>query len=143
QLAKPLEMPAGNVRVRQDHIGGGFGSKLGQADSWGVECARMSKMAGGKPVKVFLERSAELMVAGCRPSAYAQVKIATKKDGTITAWQSESWGSGGVGGGGSPPLPYVFNIPHTRKQHTAISNTTCSVRAWVAPNPTQAALRTM
>ena len=142
QMATPLEIPAGNIRVQQDHIGGGFGSKFGP-DSWGIECARISKKAGGKPVKLFLERNAELMVAGARPSAYARVKIGAKKDGTIVAWQSDSWGSGGPGGGGSPPIPYIFNIPNQRKQHTAIANNIGSARAWRAPNHPQACLITM
>jgi len=142
QMATPLEIPAGNIRVQQDHIGGGFGSKFGP-DSWGIECARISKKAGGKPVKLFLELNAELMVAGARPSAYARVKIGAKKDGTIIAWQSDSWGTGGPGGGGSPPIPYIFNIPNQRKQHTAIANNIGSARAWRAPNHPQACLITM
>jgi xanthine dehydrogenase YagR molybdenum-binding subunit len=142
QMAAPLSIPAGNIRVKQDHIGGGFGSKFGP-DRWGIEAARMSKIAGGKPVKVFLERDAELMVAGARPSAYARVKIGTKKDGTILAWQSESWANGGQGGGGSPPMPYVFNIPNQRKQHTAIATNMGSARAWRAPNHPQGCLITM
>ncbi len=142
QMATPLEIPAANIHVQQDHIGGGFGSKFGP-DSWGIECARISKKAGGKPVKLFLERNAELMVAGARPSAYARVKIGAKKDGTIVAWQSDSWGSGGPGGGGSPPIPYIFNIPNQRKQHTAIANNIGSARAWRAPNHPQACLITM
>ncbi len=142
QMATPLEIPASNIHVQQDHIGGGFGSKFGP-DSWGIECARISKKAGGKPVKLFLERNAELMVAGARPSAYARVKIGAKKDGTIVAWQSDSWGSGGPGGGGSPPIPYIFNIPNQRKQHTAIANNIGSARAWRAPNHPQACLITM
>src|SRR5207302_920578 len=74
------------------------------------------------PVRVMLERDAELKIAGARPSAYARVKVGAKKDGTIVAWQSESWGTGGPGGGGMPPIPYVFTIPNQRKQHTAIRN---------------------
>lgn len=142
QMAGPLEIPAGNIRLKQDHIGGGFGSKFGP-DRWDIVAAQLSKMAGGKPVKIMLERDAELMVAGSRPSAYARVKVGAKKDGAITAWQSESWGSGGVGGGGSPPLPYVFNIPNRRTQHTGIANNIGSARAWRAPNHPQACLITM
>jgi xanthine dehydrogenase YagR molybdenum-binding subunit len=142
QMATPLEIPATNIRVRQDHIGGGFGSKFGP-DSWGIESARLSKLAGGKPVKLFLERAAELTVAGARPSSYAQVKIGAKKDGTLVAWESTSWGTGGPGGGGSPPLPYVFNIPNQRKQHTAIVNNIGPSRAWRAPNHPQGCLITM
>lgn len=142
QMATPLEIKATDIKVHQDHIGGGFGSKFGP-DSWGIECARISKQAGGKPVKLFLERAAELTVAGARPSAYAHVKIGAKKDGTIVAWESESWGTGGPGGGGSPPLPYVFNIPHQHKQHTAIANNIGPARAWRAPNHPQGCLITM
>lgn len=142
QIARPLEIPATNVRVKQDHIGGGFGSKFGP-DEWDITAARLSKKAGGKAVKMFNERDSELMVAGSRPSDYAKVKIGLKKDGTITAWESQSWGSGGVGGGGSPPIPYIFVIPNQRKQHTNIINHVGSQRAWRAPNHPQACALTM
>ncbi len=142
QIARPLEIPATSVRVQQDHIGGGFGSKFGP-DEWDITAARLSKKAGGKPVKMFNERDAELMVAGARPSDYARVKIGVKKDGTITAWESQSWGSGGVGGGGSPPIPYIFVIPNQRRQHTNIINHIGSQRAWRAPNHPQACAITM
>ena len=142
QMAEPLKMPAANIRVHQDHIGGGFGSKF-SPDRWGIVAAQISKKAGGKPVRMMLERDAELEVAGARPSAYARVKVAAKKDGTITGWQSRSWGTGGPGGGGMPPIPYVFAIPNQRKQHTAIRNNIGPARAWRAPNHPQAALITM
>jgi xanthine dehydrogenase YagR molybdenum-binding subunit len=141
QIARPLEIPAANVRCVQDHIGGGFGSKFGP-DEWDITAARLSKKAG-KPVKMFNERDAELMVAGARPSAHAKVKIALKKDGTITGWQSESWASGGMGSGGSPPLPYIFSVPNQRKQHTAIVNNIGSARAWRAPGHPQGCAITM
>lgn len=141
QIARPLEIPAANVRCVQDHIGGGFGSKFGP-DEWDITAARLSKKAG-KPVKMFNERDAELLVAGARPSAYAKVKIALKKDGTLTGWQSESWASGGMGSGGSPPLPYIFTIPNQRKQHTAIVNNIGSARAWRAPGHPQGCAITM
>lgn len=142
QMAAPLEVPASSIRVHQDHIGGGFGSKF-SADRWDITGARLSRKADGKAVKVFLERSAELMVAGARPSAYAKVKVGAKKDGTLTAWQSESWSTGGIGGGNAPPMPYVFNVPNQRKQHTALVNNIGSARAWRAPSHPQGCLITM
>ncbi|HKS40290.1 MAG TPA: xanthine dehydrogenase family protein molybdopterin-binding subunit [Blastocatellia bacterium] len=141
-IATPLEIPASSVRVKQDHVGGGFGSKFGP-DEWDIAAARLSKKAGGKAVKMFNERNYELMVAGARPSAYARVKVGVKKDGTLVAWQSESWATGGLGGGGSPPLPYVFNIPNQRKQHTAVVNHVGSQRAWRAPGHPQGCSITM
>src|SRR5438270_2053106 len=142
QYAQALKIPEANVHVHQDHVGGGFGSKFG-IDRWGAYTAQISKKAGGKPVRVMLERDAELEVAGCRPSAFAKVKIGAKKDGTLTAWQSESWGTGGPGGGGAPPMPYVVNIPNQRKQHTAIATNIGPARAWRAPNHPQGCLITM
>ena len=143
QYAQALKIPEANVHVHQDHIGGGFGSKFG-IDRWGRYTAEVSKKAGGKPVRVMLERDAELEVAGGRPSAFARVKMAAKKDGTITAWQSNSWGTGGPGGGGAPPMPYVLSgIPHQRKQHTAVTTNIGPARAWRAPNHPQGCLITM
>jgi xanthine dehydrogenase YagR molybdenum-binding subunit len=142
QYAQALKIPESNVHVHQDHIGGGFGSKFG-IDRWGAYTAQVSKKAGGKPVRVMLERDAELEVAGCRPSAFAKVKVGAKKDGTLTAWQSESWGTGGPGGGGAPPMPYVVNIPNLRKQHTAVATNIGPARAWRAPNHPQGCLITM
>ncbi len=136
-LSNNLKIPAPNVHVQMQYIGGGFGSKFA-ADLWGLEAARLSKASGGRPVKLFLDRATELMIAGNRPSGFANVKIAGKKDGTITAWQSESWSTGGIGGGGSPPIPYVFDIPNQRKNHTAVSTNCGGVRAWRAPNHQQA-----
>jgi len=142
QLAEPLGVPAGNIQVLQQYIGGGFGSKF-SPDRWGIAAAQLSKQAGGKPVKMMLDRAAEQEVAGMRPSAFGRVKIACDKEGKLVAWESRSWGTGGMGGGGTPPLPYIFEIPNQRKQHVAISTNQGSARAWRAPNHPQAASITM
>jgi xanthine dehydrogenase YagR molybdenum-binding subunit len=142
QMAEPTGVPAGNINVVQQNIGGGFGSKF-SVDRWDVNTAKLSKKAGGKPVKNLLDRKAEFEVAGMRPSAFARVKVAADKDGKIVAWESRSWGTGGVGGGGTPPLPYIFEVPNQRKQNTAISTNQGSARAWRAPNHPQAAVITM
>src|SRR5579862_6399468 len=136
-LAQALKIPASNIRSQMQFIGGGFGSKFA-ADRWGVEGSHLSKLSGGKPVKLFLDRAQDQAIAGNRPSAYGKIKIAAKKDGTITAWQSESWASGGIGGGGAPPIPYVFEIPNQRKNHVAVATNTGPLRAWRAPNHQQA-----
>lgn len=132
-----------NITSICDYVGGGFGSKF-SPDRWGIETARLSKEAGGKAVKLMLERDSELLVAGARPSAFAKIRVAAKKDGTLTAWQSESWGTGGMGPSGTPPQPYVLTtIPNQLKKHTAIFTNIGGARAWRAPNHPQAALLTM
>lgn len=141
QVGKAVDVPAANVRVQQQHVGGGFGSKLG-LDPWGVIVAQLSKKTG-KPVKMMLDRKPELETAGCRPSAYARVKVGAKSDGSLLAWESYSWGSGGPGGGGSPPIPYVWKVPNQKKQHVNIVNNIGPARAWRAPNHPQACVLTM
>ncbi|MBZ5620866.1 MAG: xanthine dehydrogenase family protein molybdopterin-binding subunit [Acidobacteriia bacterium] len=141
-LAQRLQVPATNVKVKMDYIGGGFGSKF-NPDAWAIVGANLSKKAGGRPVKLYLDRDAELMIAGNRPSAYAKIKIGGKKDGTVTAWQSESWGTGGVGPAQAPAQPYVYtNIPNIRQVHTNISVNAGSQRAWRAPGNQQASYLT-
>ena len=137
QYSQPLETPASNIRVIQDYNGGGVGSKF-SADSWGLETAQLAKKTG-RPVRNFLERDAELFVAGTRPSGFAKIKVGARKDGTLTAWQADSWGTSGLQGGGvsMQVLPYVINPPNVRKKHTGIGTNTGAARAWRAPNHPQ------
>src|SRR5258708_20676887 len=59
-------------------------------------------------------------------------------------WGNPEAGGRGAGGGGErPPIPYIFNIPNQRKEHTAIRNNIGPARAWRAPNHPQAAVITM
>ncbi|MFH0944956.1 MAG: molybdopterin cofactor-binding domain-containing protein, partial [Planctomycetota bacterium] len=86
----------------------------------------------------------ELMVAGSRPSAYANVRVGVSKDGRLNAWDSHSFGtSGDGGGGGGLRLPYVFEKMPYRQVHTAIRTNTGPARAWRAPSHPQLCLITM
>ena len=143
QFAQALGIPAGNVHLKMDHVGGGFGSKF-PVDRWGLEAAKLSKLAGGKPVKLMLERDAELMVAGARPSIFARVKVGAKKDGTITAWESQAWGTGGVNNFNfAGALPYVLRVENRKETFSVIGANIGPQRAWRAPNHPQACLITM
>jgi xanthine dehydrogenase YagR molybdenum-binding subunit len=142
QLGRALELPAGSVRVQMEYMGGGFGSKF-PADRWHVESAQISKANGGKPVKLFLDRATELTIAGVRPSHFAKIRVAAKKDGMVTGWLSESWSTGGMTGGTMAPIPYVFtNLPNSRRNHVAVALNTGPIRAWRAPNHPQASFLT-
>lgn len=141
-LTRAAEVPADQIHVDCQYMGGGFGSKFG-ADKWGNIGAILSKQTG-KPVKLMLERDQEHKVAGHRPSAFGTVKIGVKKDGTITAWDSDIWGSGGMGNFRMPPLPYVFTgIENYRTLGRGIKVNRGAPRAWRGPNHPQAALITM
>lgn len=138
-LAKLLGVPANKVHVHMDYMGGGFGSKF-PPDLWGAEAAQLSKMSGGRPVKLFLDRATELTIAGNRPSVFAKIKTGAKKDGSFTTWQSQTWSTGGFGGGGmgAALFPYLFGkVENRRINHTAVSLNAGGARAWRAPNHPQ------
>src|SRR5262249_13875979 len=125
-----------------DYMGGGFGSKF-PLDKWDAEAAQLSKASGGRPVKLYLDRATELTIAGNRPSVFAEVKTAAKKDGSLVAWESKTWGSGGYGGGNlnAQIFPYVYNkVENKRVNHSAVSLNTGSARAWRAPSHPQVSL---
>jgi len=141
-LGTALKVPATNIKVKMDYIGGGFGSKF-NPDAWAIVGANLSKNAGGRPVKLYLERNAEQMIGGNRPSAYAKIKIGGKKDGTVTVWQSDSWGTGGFQSAQGPAQPYVYgSIPNIRQVHTNIVTNAGNQRAWRAPGNQQASYLT-
>ncbi|MCW5978777.1 MAG: xanthine dehydrogenase family protein molybdopterin-binding subunit [Bryobacteraceae bacterium] len=143
-LAKQLEIPAEQIHAHQDHMGGGFGSKF-QSDRWAAEAAKLSKGAGGRPVRLHLDRRTELQIAGCRPSFFGKIKLGAKKDGTITAWDSTTWSTGGLGGGGlnAQLMPYVYReVPNRRINHSSIVTHTGGARAWRAPNHPQVSFLT-
>ncbi len=141
EYAGALKIPANKVHIVTPVMGGGFGSKF-PADSWGIACAQLAKKTG-RPVKMMLERDQELLAAGARPSLHARVKVGAKSDGTLTAWESRSWGTGGVIDAGAPNLPYVFRVPNRSSQHTIVRTNIGPARAWRAPNHPQMCLITM
>lgn len=132
ELAQRFEIPNTNVTVLTEVMGGGFGSKFG-ADLWGVTAAELSQKAGGKPVKMFLDRVQEHLAGGNRPSCHAKLTIAGKKDGTVTALIADTRGTGGISRGAAFPLPYVYNIRNVRRAHTDVFINAGNARAMRAP----------
>src|SRR5262245_1404898 len=118
-LAQELELNRTDVTVYTDYMGGGFGSKF-NADIWGKTAAQLSKKAGGRPVKMFLDREQEHCAAGNRPSASAHIKMGASRDGKIVAMIAESHGTGGVGPSGNVTLPYVYSVPNTQVTQSTV-----------------------
>jgi xanthine dehydrogenase YagR molybdenum-binding subunit len=138
QLAGNFKVPANKVKCITHYMGGGFGSKFGP-DVQGTVAAELARKAG-KPVKLMLDREEEITVAGNRPSAYGKVKIAGTKDGKITAYQVECWGTPGVGSGSTVNLgllPYVFVVPNVKKSHKVVRLNAGGARAMRAPGHPQ------
>jgi xanthine dehydrogenase YagR molybdenum-binding subunit len=80
-VAEALGVDRKNVRVLCEHMGGGFGSKLGPSatgSAFSVVACRLSKTAGA-PVKLMLDRHQEHLCTGNAPSALMTVKVGAKK----------------------------------------------------------------
>jgi xanthine dehydrogenase YagR molybdenum-binding subunit len=134
-FAKSLDIPQANVRVICEHMGGGFGSKFGP-DVQGIVCAHLARRAGA-PVKLMLDRKEEHLASGNRPSAYARVKAGVSADGVLTAFDADTWGTGGAGAGSNFPLPYIYVFPNRRRRHTDVYINAGPQRAMRAPGHPQ------
>jgi xanthine dehydrogenase YagR molybdenum-binding subunit len=122
-LSGAMKVPATNVTVYTDYMGGGFGSKFG-ADLWGRTAAELSKKAGGRPVKMFLDRVQEHLAAGNRPSGWAHIKLGANRDGKLVSLIADARGTAGIGAGGADViLPYCYSVPNkTVTQATVLTN---------------------
>jgi len=136
QLADAMKLPASNVRVLTEVMGGGFGSKFGP-DVWGITAAELSKKAGGRPVRMFLDRIQEHLAAGNRPSAIGKVKLGASKDGKLVAMIAETTGVGGISRGAQFPLPYIYMDVPASRTHTDIFVNCGDARAMRAPGHPQ------
>jgi len=118
QLADGLKIPQANIRVITQYMGGGFGSKT-NVGAEGLICARLAEQAK-VPVKLFLDRKEEHLDTGNRPSAFAKIRAGVSADGKLTAFDGQSWGTGGAGAAAGFPLPYIYQFPIRRRVHTDV-----------------------
>lgn len=93
QVAAALDLPLEKVRVRGPLIGGGFG---GKEDIAGQIHAALLAQVTGKPVKILYDRQESMLVHPKRHATQIRVKLGLKRDGTITAAQTELYGDTGA-----------------------------------------------
>jgi xanthine dehydrogenase YagR molybdenum-binding subunit len=134
-FSKGLNIPASNVRVITQYMGGGFGSKFGP-DAQGLICAKLAQQANA-PVKLMLDRKEEHLDTGNRPSAFAHIRAGVSADGQLVAFDGDSWGTGGAGASAGFPLPYIYNFPNRRRTHKDVYINAGQQRAMRAPGHPQ------
>ncbi len=139
-FAEALGIPQSNIRVITEFMGGGFGSKFGP-DIQGVACAKLAKQAGAA-VKMMLDRKEEHLAVGNRPSSFSRIKAGVNADGIITAFDAESWGTGGAGVGAGFPLPYIYRVANRRRRHKDVFTNAGPARAMRAPGHPQGCFHT-
>ncbi len=93
QVARALGWPEEKVRVIGQLMGGGFG---GKEDIAGQIHAALLARATGRPVKLLFDRHESLLVHPKRHATQIRVKIGAKKDGRLTAVETELYGDTGA-----------------------------------------------
>jgi xanthine dehydrogenase YagR molybdenum-binding subunit len=134
-FAQALGIPQPNVRVITQYMGGGFGSKFAP-DVQGILCAKLARQAK-VPVKLMLDRKEEHLDTGNRPSAFARIRAGVDSSGRLTAFDAQSWGTGGAGAASGFPLPYIYDFPNRKRQHTDVYINAGQQRAMRAPGHPQ------
>ena len=118
EAADVFELPKEKIRVISEFTGGGFGAKFG-IGNYGALAIHLSRKARA-PVRLVLDRREEHVSVGNRPSSLQRVKLGAKRDGTLTALQVESYGTGGVAAGAGVGFCHSAMYPIPNVQHRAL-----------------------
>jgi xanthine dehydrogenase molybdenum-binding subunit len=93
QVARALGWPKDRVRIIGMLIGGGFG---GKEDIMGQIHSALLTQATGRPVKILYDRHESLLVHPKRHATQIRVKVGARRDGTLTAVETELYGDTGA-----------------------------------------------
>ena len=134
--ARTLGLDQKNVTSVVQHMGGGFGSKfgLGIAGTWGCKLSKQIKA----PVKMMLTRRDEFLTGGNGPGSIQQIKAGAKKDGTLVAVKSLTYGLAGVGQGNIAGQPYQYKAEKVYREQSPLRTNEDASVAMRAPGFPQA-----
>lgn len=93
QTARVLDVPVEKVRIVGMMMGGGFG---GKEDIAGQIHAALLARETGRPVKLLFDRHESLLVHPKRHATQIQVRVGARRDGRLTAVQTELYGDTGA-----------------------------------------------
>lgn len=101
-----LGLPASEVEIIVEHMGGGFGAKF----SMGVEGMAACELAKEleRPVHLLVKRPDEFLMTGNRSGSRQHLKGGATKDGRFMALVSDVAKLGGFGVGPRPTQPYIY-----------------------------------
>jgi len=137
EAAEVFRLPKEKIRVISDFTGGGFGAKYG-IGNYGTLAIHLSRKAGA-PVRMVLDRREEHVSVGNRPSSLQRLKVGAKRDGTLTAIQLRSYGTGGVAAGASVGSCHhsMYPCPNTSIEHFDVFTNAGPCAAFRGPGQTQ------
>ena len=99
QLAACFGVEGAGIKLHNLHIGGDFGGKGSQMEA---PVAYLLSREAGRPVKLVMSYTEELMAANARHAARVDIKTGVKRDGTITAMHVDLKFNGGAYGAYKP-----------------------------------------
>jgi xanthine dehydrogenase YagR molybdenum-binding subunit len=137
EAAEVFKLPKEKIRVISEYTGGGFGAKFG-IGNYGALAIHLSRKARA-PVRLVLDRREEHVSVGNRPSSIQRLKLGAKRDGTLTALQVESYGTGGVAAGAGVGFAHtaMYPIPNLAVEHYDVFTDAGPCAAFRAPGQVQ------
>ena len=109
EAAEIFGLDKSKVRVFSEYTGGGFGAKYG-VGNYGSLAIHLSRKAKA-PVRFMLDRREEHVSVGNRPATLQRLKLGAKRDGSLTAIEVHSFGTGGVAAGAGVGLCHASFYP--------------------------------
>jgi xanthine dehydrogenase YagR molybdenum-binding subunit len=89
-IANTFKIPAENIQVYSEFVGGGFGMAL---RTWPLEIATvMASKQLKKPVKLVITREQMFTMVGNRPATHQKIGLGANKDGKITGITHTAYG---------------------------------------------------
>lgn len=134
--ARSLGIPAADVRVVTEYMGGGFGAKFGldECDRLAIRMAKETR----RPVWCMNDRREEHLVGGNRPDSVQRLVLGGKRDGTLTVIAGTVEGTSGNGTGGAGAAnTAAYDLPVKAVAQRGVSTFTGHGRAFRAPGHPQ------
>src|SRR2546428_4224387 len=137
EIAALFKLPKSKVRVICEFTGGGFGAKFG-AGNHGVIALHLSRKAK-RPVRLFLDRRAEHLAVGNRPSSIQRLRLGASTDGKLQAIELKAYGSAGcaAGAGCAGPAKNLYPAKAVRTEENDVFLHTGPAAALRAPRHPQ------
>ncbi len=93
-VSEVLHLPRSRVVVQAPRMGGGFGGKETQGNTWAALVA-LAALKTGRPARVQLDRDLDIQLTGKRHPFFAQFEAGFNDDGRLHALQCDLFSNGG------------------------------------------------
>jgi xanthine dehydrogenase molybdopterin binding subunit/xanthine dehydrogenase small subunit len=93
-IAHVLDLPRNKVVVVAPRMGGGFGGKETQGNTWAALVA-LAAVVTGEPVRLQLDRDVDMVLTGKRHPFLARYRVGFDEQGQILAAEVNLWSDGG------------------------------------------------